>query len=189
MPLNIEREISYLKTMPAFKWIYLAMKKVQDNVNQLATNVGADTRILPPPPNIGGLTVKSSGTGLVHAVISDPTPELKRNIQYFLEYDTNPGFTQPQVEHMGSSRQVVLRLPGKNDASDDQSFYFRAYSQYPGSAIPSKPMVWGGPTDPTAVAPGGSDPLTLIPSTGSGTAANNGTGGGSGLGRNLHRTL
>lgn len=189
MPLNIERELGQLRNAPGMRWSYLALKKVVDNLNQLATNLSADTKALPAPPPVAGVDVKTSGTGLVHAVISDPAPIISRNVQYFLEYDTNPAFSQPHVEHLGASRSRVLRLPGKTDGGDAQTFYFRAYSQYLGSKHPSSPVVYGSPTVPSAVAPGGSDTLTLIPSTGSGTAANSGLEGGSGLGKVLHRRL
>lgn len=177
-----------MRNSSPLKWVYLALDKVQRNVNQLATNVGADTESLPPPPNVAGLMVKTSGTGLVHAVISDPA-NISRNLNYFMEYDTNPSFTQPHVEHMGAARSTLMRLPGKNDGGDAQQFYFRAYSQYAGSHKPSEPVVYGGTTTPTAIAPGGTDTLTLIPSTGSGTAPNSGFEGASGLGKVLHRSL
>ena len=185
--INIDRYLSQMRNVPALRWAYLGMSEMATQVNQLATNVGADTQTRDNPPQVAGLTVKSSGTGLVHAVINDPA-NISRNLQYFLEYDTNPAFTQPQVEHLGASRSRVLRLPGMTDDSSSQNFYFRAYSQYPGSK-PSPAVVYGGANGATPVAPGGTDTLTLLPSTGSGTAPNNGLVGGSGLGRNLHRTL
>lgn len=188
MPISIDRELSQLRNRPGLRWVYLGLNRLVSQVNQLATNLGGDTGAMPPPPNIASLTVKSSGTGLVHAMISDPG-NVSRNLQYFVEYDTNPAFTQPQVVHMGASRGALLHLPGKNDGGDGQNFYFRGYSQYPGSQKPSDRVVYGSTTTPTAVAPGGTDTLTLIPSTGSGTAANSGQEGGSGLGQNLKRNL
>jgi hypothetical protein len=189
VPLDISRELGQIQNVPGSNWLYLALQKVMKGVNSLAENVGADVNSLDPPPQIQGINVKSSGTGLVHVVLSDSSP-IKRNIQYFVECDTSPSFTQPHVEHLGASRDRVLRLPGMNDASAAQTFYIRGYSQYYGSSKPSKPLVYVNPsTGSTAVLPGGTDTLTLLPSTGSGTANNNGLEGNSGLGRVLRRVL
>ena len=183
MPLDLDKFISQIRNEPAFRFVYLALDKVQQHVNQLATNTGSDTEALPPPPQIASLTVKSSGTGLVHAVISDPA-NISRNLNYFLEYSTSSSFFGAHVAHLGASREHIMRLPGVDDDSNPQSFYFRAYSQYPGSKAPSNPVSF-----PTAVSPGGSDTLTLLPTTGSGTANNNGSESGVGLGKVLHRSL
>jgi hypothetical protein len=188
MPLDVGRELAFVKTSRPLRYVYLALSKIVRNVNSLATNAGVDTQTLPPPTNIASLSVKSSGTGLVHAVISDPS-NVQKNINYFVEYDTNPAFVAPHVEHLGTSREAILRLPGKTDSGSAQSFYLRAYSQYPGSGKPSAPVVFGSGTTPVSVAPGGSDPLTLLPTTGSGTALNSGFEGGSGFGKSLHRSL
>jgi hypothetical protein len=78
-----------------------------------------------------------------------------------------------------------VTLPAQDDNGGSQQFYFRAYSQYPGGK-PGVPVHFGGET-PTAVDPGGTQQLTLIPSTGSGTAQVSGEQGGSGFGIVLHR--
>jgi hypothetical protein len=90
--------------------------------------------------------------------------------------------------HLGASRSMnPVMLPAKDDNGKPQQFYFRGYSQYPGGH-PGSPIHFGGQT-PTAVNPGGSAKLTLLPSTGSGTAENTGQQGASGFGRNLFRVL
>jgi hypothetical protein len=66
-----------------------------------------------------------------------------------------------------------------------QVWYFRAYSQYPGSH-PGPKVLFGG-NNATSVNPGGTQAMTLLPSTGSGTAQNSGQEGGSGFGKNLYR--
>jgi hypothetical protein len=187
MPIDIEKQLQQIKSVPGQNWLYDALRTISDKVNNLAENVGGDTEQLDPPPNIQGITVKSSGTGLIHIVLNDNS-NIKRNIHYFVEYDTNPGLVRPHVIHLGPSREVVLRLPGLTDGSVAQPFYFQGYSQYPGSP-PSRKMPFGSAAKPTAVAPGGTDTLTLLSPTGSGTAASTGLEGASGFGKVLRRSL
>jgi hypothetical protein len=147
-------------------------------------NVGADpTGFVPPAPTIQGLNVKAAN-GQVHVSINDSNP-ISKNLHYFVEYDTSPAFAQPHVEFLGPSRGKVLNLPGKTDGGATQNFYFRAYPQYL-AGKPGVPVNFGG-TVPTAVSPGGTTQLTLLPSTGSGTAPNNGERGGQGFGVDLKR--
>jgi len=121
----------------------------------------------------------------VHAVINDQS-QLRRGIHYFVEYDTDPSFKQPHVVHMGTSRTMhPLNLPALDDDGNPQKFYFRSYSQLPGGK-PSSKIRFGGERA-TAVDPGGTFQMTLLPSTGSGTAPANGQSAGQGFGNNLHR--
>jgi len=147
-----------------------------------------------PPPPIQQLNVKVSGE-MAHAVITDNNP-ITRNVHYFLEYANEPSFLQPHVEHLGTSRTRILSLPSNMDGTPDpttgitspgapQQWYFRAFSQYPGSK-PSPHQYFGG-TTPTPVTMQGATNLTLLPSTGSGTAGANGQQGGYGFGRFLRR--
>jgi len=187
MPLDVDHYISQIRVNPEWRWIYLALKKITTHVNQLATNSGSDTQTLPAPPQIASLTVKSSGTGLVHLSISDPA-NISRNLRYFAEYwpatTASSPPVNPHVIDLGASREHIFRLPGLDDSSNPQSFNFHAYSQYPGSDSPSPPVRY-----PNLVSPGGTDTLSLLPSTGSGTAPNSGALGASGLGKVLHRSL
>jgi hypothetical protein len=99
-----------------------------------------------------------------------------------VEYDTDASFPQPHVVHLGASRSMApMTLPAMDDNGNPQKFFFRAYSQYHGSH--PGPKVHSG----VAVDPGGTHMLTLLPSTGSGTAAANGQEGGSGFGKVLLR--
>jgi hypothetical protein len=107
--------------------------------------------------------------------------KIAKNLQYFVEYDTDPAFPQPQVEHLVAARQRSVTLPGKDDEGNPQPFYFRAYSQYQGGH-PGEKVHFGGDA-PIPVDPGGPHQMTLNPSTGSGTAQNNGQEGGSGFGK------
>lgn len=150
-------------------------------INKLGTATGADPvgDVTPPPP-VNAITIKASGE-LIHATLSHAAV-VTRAINYFLEADTSPSFTQPHVMDLGSSRTHVFHLPTFDDAGGIHNWYFRAYAQYPGSK-PSKPTVLGGLGNPTAVKLQGPSKLTLLPSTGSGTASPTGQQGGQGRGK------
>ena len=183
MAVDISKELNFLKNIPGVgNYLVDALDRITKGVNLLGTNVGVDpTGVSPPPPTIQSLSVKTNGTGLVHAVISDNNA-IAKNLHYFVEYDTNPAFTQPHVAHLGASRSMApIVLPANDDNGNQQSFYFRAYSQYQGSK--PGPVVHFGGTTPKAVNPGGTQNLTLLASTGSGTAQATGEEGGSGFGK------
>jgi hypothetical protein len=187
MPLNIDREISFIKdNIPHGDRIANTFQRIVNAVNSGFSNVAADaTENLTPPPPIDSLQVKSDGNGNVHAVISH-AGEIKRNIHYFIETDTSPNFLQPHVLHASTSRTMKpVPLPANDDDSNPQQFYFRAYAQYPGGQ-PSKPVYFGGNAR-TPVSPGGTANMTLLSSTGSGTAQNSGEQGGYGFGKVLTR--
>lgn len=187
MPLNLERERVFIKQIPEFgKHLDDAIGKIQEGVNNANLHIGVDALgMVHTPPPVQQLTVKTNGTGMVHAVITDNNA-IQKNLEYFVEYDTNPDFRQPHVEHLGASRSMKpVMLPAMDDNGNPQKFYFRAYSQYRGSD-PNTPVHFGGEV-PTAVNPGGTQQMTLIPSTGSGTAQPTGQQGGSGLGKVLFR--
>lgn len=186
MALSFETEITFLENIPNIgRYLGTVLRGIQNGVNNLGQNLGAEPAgTIPPAPQIQGLTVKANN-GAVHAVISDKNA-ISKHVNYFVEYDTNPAFTQPHVVHLGASRSMSpINLPAKDDNGKTQQFYFRAYSQYLGGN-PGAPVHFGG-TTPTPVSPGGNMQMTLIPSTGSGTAQPNGQQGGSGFGKVLFR--
>jgi len=187
MPLSIDKEMAFLRQIPEFgQYLAEALRRIQEGVNNLGQNVAVDPAgTIPAPPTIQQLTVKSNGNGLVHAVINDSNP-IQKNLHYFVEYDTDPSFPQPHVVHLGASRSMPpINLPAKDDNGNAQKFYFRAYSQYPGSH-PGAAVQHGGATA-TAVDPGGTQQMTLLSSTGSGTAQPTGQQGASGFGKVLFR--
>lgn len=164
------------------------LQSIIDGVNTLADNTASSAvGRLPAPPQIGGLTAKVSSNGeLVHFQISD-AGQVHQGIRYFTEISNNQNFSSPIVIDHGSSRTShPIMLPTFNDAGGSQNWYARSYSQLPGSD-PSAPVVYGGKS-PIAFTMNGSTHLTLLPSTGSGTASNSGQQGGSGLGKTLRRT-
>jgi hypothetical protein len=187
MPLNLDRERTFIKQIPGFgQYLDDLVGKIERGVNNLGQNIGADpTGMVAPPPTIQQLNVKTNGSGLVHAVITDNNP-IQKNLHYFVEYDTDPSFRQPHVVHLGASRTMnPLTLPAMDDNGNPQQFYFRAYSQYQGSH-PGEVVHFGGDV-PSAINPGGTQQMSLIPSTGSGTAQPTGQQGGSGFGKVLFR--
>ncbi len=185
--ISIEEQINYLQQVPQFgRYLADALRKLQEGTNNLGQNIAVDPAgTIPPPPPVQQLDVKTNGTGMVHAVITDHN-QIQKGIHYFVEYANDPDFLQPHVVHLGASRSMTpVNLPAKDDNGVAQKFYFRAYSQYPGGH-PGDKVHFGGDI-PSAVDPGGAQALTLIPSTGSGTAQNSGQQGGSGFGKTLFR--
>jgi len=187
MPVSVEKERSFIRQIPLVgQYLDDALGKIESGLNNLGQNLSADPNgNVTMPPVVQQLTVKTNGTGIVHAVVTDNNP-IQKNLHYFVEYDTTPSFAQPHVVHLGPSRTMhPIQLPALDDNGNPQQFYFRAYSQYPGSH-PSGPIHLGGDV-PTPVNPGGAQKMTLIPSTGSGTAQPTGQQGGSGFGKVLFR--
>lgn len=179
MAVDINKEMTFIRQIPAIgNYLGDALDRIVKGVNTTGAHVGVDpTGTQPAPPAIQQLQIKTNGTGLVHAVITDHN-EIVKNLHYFVEYDSDPSFLQPHVVHLGVSRTMQpITLPGMDDDGKEQKFYFRAYSQYPGSH-PGEKIFSGSP-----VSPGGSQMMSLLPSTGSGTAQNSGQEGGSGFGK------
>jgi hypothetical protein len=102
-----------------------------------------------------------------------------------VELANNPQFSQPHVEHLGSSRGRFITLPTNADDGAKHTWYARAYTQYQGSQ-PSGFTYHGGDS-PAGFQMEGATNMTPLPSTGSGTASNDGQQGGSGLGKVIFR--
>jgi hypothetical protein len=157
--------------------LYDALNRIVTAVNNLGRGVGVDpVGATAAPAPLAALSVTAAG-GIFDVAITDNSP-LVRGISYFVESDSTPAFAQPHVYSLGPSRNARFSL-------GNLTLYWRAYSQYLGSA-PSAPIAFGNP--PNAVAGGGatSGPAQQ-PSAGSGTAAGNGQQGGSGFGKELFR--
>jgi hypothetical protein len=137
----------------------------------------------PTPPD--SISVATAGE-LVHVSLTHNAP-VNRGIHYFTEISSNPAFNQPIVHDHGTSRTPPpFSLPTKDGNGNTMQYYVRSYSQYPGSA-PSAPVVHGGIGSPTPITMGGSTQLTLLPSSGSGTAPSNGQSAGQGFGKQSSR--
>jgi len=188
MSVSIDKEMTFLNQIPMFgNYLSNALQKLVNGVNTLgsATQTDPSGRKVPAPPPVQQLQVKADGNGNVHAVVTDHN-QINKGLHYFVEYDTDPSFNQPHVVHLGVSRTMQpINLPAKDDNGKAQKFYFRAYSQYPGGD--AGPKVKFGGISATAVDPGGTGKMTLLASTGSGTAQNSGQEGGLGFGRDQIR--
>ena len=190
--IDISREISLIKQVPSVgQYLAKALQLLQDGANGLGSHLGADpTQMSPAPSTIQGLSVKADGNGNVHAVINDNNP-IQKGVHYFVEYQQiqvgDPlVFSQPHVVHLGTSRTMhPIALPAQDDNGNAVQYIFRGFSQYPGG-LPGTPVKYGG-SDPTPVLPGGTTRMTLLPSTGSGTAQSSGQQPGQGFGTNLYR--
>jgi hypothetical protein len=134
-----------------------------------------------PPPPVNGINVKASGE-LLHVSINHNIP-VNRGIHYFVEVSSNdPNFSQPIVHSLGTSRTgPPIALPALDDNGVKQKYYVRAYAQYRGSK-PTKPVTFGGPLGPASITLNGTTSMSLLPSTGSGTASPTGQQGGQGFG-------
>jgi hypothetical protein len=182
---SLDREISFTKQIPFVgPHVANALQRTQDAINQLGTNLAAaPTGTMPAPPPINGVDVKANN-GLLHVTINDQNA-IQRGINYFVEHSTRSDFVGAHVVDLHSSRGGTIPLPGLDDNGNPQAVFVRAYSQYR-AGNPGTKIHFGG-TTPTAVLPGGTTQMTLLPSTGSGTAAPNGQQQGSGLGKTLFR--
>jgi hypothetical protein len=156
-------------------YLYEALTRIVDAVNQLGKATGADpSGDRTPPADIGSITVTAQD-GLFEIAIVDKSA-VTRPINYFVEYDASPNFPTPKVLPLGPTRNARIFL-------GNVTLYWRSYSQYLGSN-PSRPVAYGSP--PLAVAGGGAlaGPAQQ-PSQGSGTAS--GEQGGSGFGKVIDR--
>ncbi len=155
------------------------LQTITDGINQVSKNaaVGAVGDIAAPKPP-DAVTVKTSGE-MMHVQISHTGP-VQRNIQYFTEISSNASLAgAPIVVAHGSSRTPSpIILPTYQDGGTTKHTYtVRSYAQYPGS--PPSAYVYAQGT----FQMNGSTVMTLLPSTGSGTAPNTGQSAGQGLGK------
>lgn len=153
-------------------------------IENLGQNVGAQPNgFVPAPTAPEGVTVNQQGTEHIQVTIQHAAP-VNKGIEYFSEIATDPAFTQPRIEHHGASRSPCqpIFLPTNDAGGTQHKYYLRVYAQQPGSP-PSPPFVYPG--NPITMT--GTTNADHTPSTGSGTAAPNGTQGGWGWGKTLLR--
>lgn len=149
------------------------IESLQKAFLSLVNQVGAAPSGTIPPPSVQSVTA-TAANGIFSAYIVDKTaPHL--GVRYFIEYDTSASFDNARTKYLGPSRNI----DGWN--LGNLTYFFRAFSQYPGSEISNK-VIYGGST-PIGVAGGGSAPPTPPATQGSG----GGTGGGSGFGNQSRR--
>lgn len=175
--LNLSQMLQSVKE-PSLRLLF---QQVEEAINNMGNHIAVDPVGKPSPPSaIQNLDVKVVGE-FAHATIQDNNP-VRKGINYFLEYDTDPSFPQPRVMHLGTSRTPPpIHLPALDDSAAAQKYYMRAYGQLQGSD-PGPMLAFGGNNAPAPIAPSGTTQLTLPASTGSGTAAADGRQGGKGFG-------
>ena len=186
------QELTYVTQKDALHGSLLS--RIIEAVNILAQNANVSAvGKLPPPAPVDSISVQGTPSG---NVITSPSEhlhftlthnaEVHKGARYISEIDTDPNFTQPHVVDHGASRSGFVHLPALDNDGNQQTYYLRSYVQYRGSD-PSKPTVLGGLSGATAIQMTGTSKLSLLPSTGSGTASPTGTQGGKGLGDVLTR--
>jgi hypothetical protein len=158
-------------------------KKILDGINNVAKAAGvAPVGDVEPPPPIASINVKVAGE-ILHATANHPGV-LNKGVKTVWQVDTNPSFSQPHIITT-ESRTLITTLPTNDDNGHPVSYYVRAIPQYQGSQ-PQQPTNFGT-TKPTPIVMAGTTNMTLLPSTGAGTASNNGQQGLHGLGKVLTR--
>jgi hypothetical protein len=157
MPIDV-RNLEYIKAQdPKFYEAFIDIIKAHEVVSQQVN--GSSSSNPSPPPAVNGVKVSGAG-GHLHVAITDNN-QIYRGIQYYVEHADNPQFTDPQIVHIGDTRNATIPV-------GSQSRYVRVYSAYASSA-PS-PAVYHGGADPIPVNGGGSDSgPQFLPSEGSGT--------------------
>jgi hypothetical protein len=164
-------QLAPLKEKDAY--LYETLVKIVGAVNAASQNAGVDPSTPGQAPEAIASVKVQAANGWFDLVIADPAASASRpGLFYFAESDVTPGFSSPRVYFLGSSRNLYVQL-------GNQTLYWRAYSQYVGSA-PSAAVTYGTPA--IAVTGGGASGPAPLPSGGSGTLANGNVRGGNGFG-------
>lgn len=158
-------------------------RTILNGVNTLAKNTATSATgeiAAPKPPD--SVSLKVSGE-MLHLAISHGG-QLQRGVRYFTEISsTADPKAQPLVIDHGTSRTShPITLPTMDDDGNTITYSAQSYAQYL-SSQPSSPTIARTPTGAQTFTMAGSTRMTLLPSTGSGTAANTGQQAGSGLGK------
>lgn len=143
--------------------LYEALNSIAQQSAQVQSQTNTNPKGQPtPPPPISGFNVTGQN-GHFNLRITDNNP-IYRGIQYYAEYDTQSHFPNPQVIHLGDTRNHNVFL-------GNGKYYWRAYSSYASSA-PSAPVYHGSSAKPTGVVGGGTVGSPNIQSSqGSGTSS------------------
>jgi hypothetical protein len=188
------RELDYL----AQKDTYLGsmLRRIISAVNTTAKNASVSAiGLFPTPPKVDSIQVQGTFSANTNTVITPSeilhwtlthNQQVHKGVRYFTEIDNSPNFLQPHVYDHGTSRTGFLPLPTMDGNGATQIYYMRSYVQYHGSD-PAEPTVLGGLSNATKIVMTGSSKMSLLSSTGSGTAQPTGTQGAKGLGEVLTR--
>ncbi len=145
-------------------WFYRFAKSIERQTSNTEQQGNLNPQGQPvPPPAIDGINVAAQN-GHHTVTITDQNPGVSRGVNYWLERDTSPAFTNPHIIDLGQSRNHSEFL-GSGD------FFWRGYSSY-SSSPPSAPAYHGSAAQPTPVNAGGEvGPPAQLASQGSGTGA------------------
>jgi hypothetical protein len=157
-------------------------------INNLGDNVGASPNgFVSPPPPPQGVTINKIGPENLQFTVQHTSP-IPKGIHYFTEMvsttaNTQPSFVGARVEHHGTSRSPISTAfcPTKDSSGNTHNYYFRSYAQMPGGQRSGYSPVVG------PITMSGTTEADHTPSTGSGTAAADGSQPGQGFGNNLLR--
>lgn len=146
---------------------------LRNGIESLAKQAGLGTAGQITQPTIQSISVSAANGIFTVSIVDKSAAHL--GVNYFIEYALNPNFTGAFTLFLGPSRDVNGWNLG------NQTYYFRAFSQYQNSK-PSPRVIYGGAT-PLGVAGGGSAPPAPAPASGSGSGPSVGpTAGGFGQG-------
>jgi hypothetical protein len=174
MPKLLVKSLSVIKQNPQTVRQGEAFDDVSSGINSLANQLGADPNGADViPANVAQVQAQHLGNGLVDVAITDNS-NVPRAIDYHVEYDTSPAFTNPRGQTLGPWRNGQFTLP-------NGTYYVRGYSQIRTGGPPSSPV---NAQIPVVVTGSATQPLSV--SQGSGTGKPN-TGGGAGAGKTITR--
>lgn len=157
-------------------------------IDNLGTNMGASPNgYVAPPAAPQGLTINKIGAENVQITVQHTSP-IPKGIHYFTEMvastsTAQPSFAGARVEHHGTSRSPISTpfLPTKDSSGSTHQYFFRSYAQMQGGKRSGYSPVVG------PITMSGTTEADHTPSTGSGTAAADGSQPGQGWGTNLQR--
>jgi hypothetical protein len=151
-------------------------------ISNVGTNLGASpTGFVAPPDAPQALTINEQIPEHVQFTITHTSP-VQKGVKYFTEVATSPSFAGARVEDHGTSRAPVntLFLPTMDSTGATYQYVARSYAQMPGGQR-------SGYSPTVSFSLTGTSKANHTPSTGSGTAAPDGSQPGQGLGNNLFR--
>jgi hypothetical protein len=187
-------ELNYLTQKDTYLGKFL--RRVVEAINTTAKNASVSAvGLFPTPPKIDSINVAGTFSADTNSITTtsehlhwtlEHNQQVHKGVQYFSEIDQDPNFTQPHIIPHNTSRSGFLNLPANDNNNAPIAYYLRSYAQTQGSD-PSEPTVLGGLSNPTKILLTGTSKMSILSSTGSGTASTTGQQGGKGLGTVLTR--
>lgn len=142
--------------------LFETLSGITGQIANLAQQTNANLTGQPQsPPQVNALKVQASNGHFTGAITDNNA--IFRDIHYYVEHADNPHFTNPQIVHLGHSRNFHFYF-------GNATRYFRAYSAY-GSSAPGPAAYHGSSSTPLAVTGGGGPAPVFLASQGSGTGA------------------